>query len=132
MPTYICVDGDGTVPMESVMADGVEAVARVGVPGEPDPFYNRINDYVILPTEFEMEQYKENGLEIASVKESWDIITDDKNNGTAESTVSSITVSQPGDDQNPQAEAHVTFTIHTQNDGRQHVELNAVSVSVDA
>lgn len=100
--------------------------------GEPDPFYNPINDYVILPTTYEMEKHHENGLEVASVKESWDIKLDDNNNGTAESTVSSISVSQPGDDQNPQAEARATLTVHPQNDGRQHVELSAVSVSVDA
>lgn len=100
--------------------------------GEPDPFYNPINDYVILPTTFEMEKYQENGLEVASVKESWDVISDDNNIGTAGSTVSSISVSQPGDDQNPQAEAHATLTVQPQNDGRQHVELTAVSVSVDA
>ncbi|KAH0853438.1 LOW QUALITY PROTEIN: hypothetical protein HID58_093213 [Brassica napus] len=154
-PTYICVDGDGTVPVESAMADGLEAVARVGVPGEhrgilndhrvfrmlkqwlnvgePDPFYNPINDYVILPTSLEMEEHHENGLEVASVKESWDFTSDDNNdNGTAASTVSSISVSRPGDDQNPRAEARATLTVHSQNDGRQHVELNAVSVSVDA
>ncbi|XP_010449293.1 PREDICTED: lecithin-cholesterol acyltransferase-like 4 [Camelina sativa] len=153
-PTYICVDGDGTVPVESAMADGLEAVARVGVPGEhrgilndhrvfrmlkkwlnvgePDPFYNPINDYVILPTTFEMKKYHENGLEVASVKESWDIMSDDNNIGTAGSTMSSISVSEPGNDQNPQAEARATLTVQPQNDGRQHVELNAVSVSVDA
>lgn len=100
--------------------------------GEPDPFYNPTNDYVILPTTFEMEKYHENGLEVASVKESWDIISDNNNIGTAGSTVSSISVSQPGDDQNSQAEARATVTVHPQNNGRQHVELNAVSVSVDA
>lgn len=104
--------------------------------GEPDPFYNPINDYVILPTTFEMEKRHENGVEVASVKESWDIITEDNNNnnnnGDAESTVSSISVSRPGDEQNPQAEARATLTVRPQNDGRQHVELNAVSVSVDA
>lgn len=101
--------------------------------GEPDPFYNPINDYVILPTSLEMEEHHENGLEVASVKESWDFTSDDNNdNGTAASTVSSISVSRPGDDQNPRAEARATLTAHSQNDGRQHVELNAVSVSVDA
>ncbi|KAE8729554.1 hypothetical protein F3Y22_tig00003518pilonHSYRG00014 [Hibiscus syriacus] len=32
MPQYTCVDGDGTVPAESAMADGFAAVERVGVP----------------------------------------------------------------------------------------------------
>ncbi|CAN8325319.1 unnamed protein product [Cochlearia groenlandica] len=154
-PTYICVDGDGTVPVESAMADGLEAVARVGVPGEhrgilndhrvfrmlkqwlnvgePDPFYNPINDYVILPTTFEMEKRHENGVEVATVKESWDMVSDDnKTDGKAESTVSSISISRQGNDENPEAEAVATLTVHQESDGRQHVELNAVSVSVDA
>ncbi|XP_057870840.2 phospholipase A(1) LCAT3 [Cryptomeria japonica] len=31
-PQYSCVDGDGTIPAESAMADGFNAVARVGLP----------------------------------------------------------------------------------------------------
>ncbi|GER28275.1 lecithin:cholesterol acyltransferase family protein [Striga asiatica] len=31
MPEYTCVDGDGTVPSESAMADNLDAVERVGV-----------------------------------------------------------------------------------------------------
>ena len=81
-----------------------------------------------------MEEHHENGVEVASVKETWDIISDgnNKNDATAASTVSSISVSRTGDDQNPQGEARATLTVHPQGDGRQHVELNAVSVSVDA
>nr|GEW55162.1 phospholipase A(1) LCAT3-like [Tanacetum cinerariifolium] len=33
LPEYTFVDGDGTVPAESAMADGFEAVERVGIPG---------------------------------------------------------------------------------------------------
>ncbi|CAL9016225.1 unnamed protein product [Prunus brigantina] len=40
--------------------------------------------------------------------------------------VSSISVSDVG------AEACATITVHPQNEGKQHVELNALSVSVDA
>ncbi|CAN6476229.1 unnamed protein product [Victoria cruziana] len=32
MPKYSFVDGDGTVPAESAMADGLAAIARIGVP----------------------------------------------------------------------------------------------------
>ncbi|KAJ7569298.1 hypothetical protein O6H91_01G070900 [Diphasiastrum complanatum] len=71
------VDGDGTVPAESAMLDAVE---RVGVPGthrgllsdervfrvlkhwlkagEPDPFYDPMIDYVIIPTMAEFEEHK--------------------------------------------------------------------------
>ncbi|KAH9301757.1 hypothetical protein KI387_013340, partial [Taxus chinensis] len=31
-PQYSYVDGDGTIPAESAMADGLNAIARVGLP----------------------------------------------------------------------------------------------------
>ncbi|CAM6085175.1 unnamed protein product [Calypogeia fissa] len=77
---FDCVDGDGTVPVESAMADQLNAKARVGIPGDhrailnderlfrilkhwlkvgdPDPFYDPLNDYVILPTKAEFEEHK--------------------------------------------------------------------------
>ncbi|KAK9102915.1 hypothetical protein Sjap_020169 [Stephania japonica] len=96
---YICVDGDGIVLTESAKADGLKAVARVGVPGDHrgiiydrhvfqilkhwlkadhDPYYNPMNDYVILPTAFEMEKFHEEGLEVTSLKEEWELISYDK------------------------------------------------------
>lgn len=94
---YLCIDGDGTVPAESAKADGLNAEARVGVPGEhrgilserhvfrilkdwlkagePDPFYDPLNDFVILPTDFELEKVKEKSFGIASLEAEWEIIT---------------------------------------------------------
>lgn len=156
-PKYVCVDGDGTVPTESAKADGLNAEARVGVPGEhrgilcdhhvfrilkhwlkadSDPYYNPLNDYVILPTAFEMEMHKEKGLQVTSLKEEWEIISEDQvdrdNMADTKPMVSSISVSHVGDDHSSQAEACATVIVHPQNEGKQHVELNAVSVSVDA
>lgn len=141
-----------------LQADGLNAEARVGVPGEhrgilcdhhvfrilkhwlkagdPDPYYNPINDYVILPTAFEMEKHKENGLQFTSLKEEWEIVSEDQDNHdntvNRKPLVSSISVSQVGDDQSLQAEACATIIVHPQNEGKQHIELNALSVSVDA
>ncbi|CAN6455794.1 unnamed protein product [Victoria cruziana] len=92
-PNYVCVDGDGTVPAESASADGLLADARVAVPadhrgiicdrhvfrilkhwlgaGEPDPCYNPMNDYVILPDASEFVQAMG-----GRVKEQWVIIND--------------------------------------------------------
>jgi len=156
-PSYVCVDGDGTVPTESAKADGLNAEARIGVPGEhrgilcdhhvfrilkhwlkadSDPYYNPVNDYVILPTTFEMESHKEKGLQVTSLKEEWEIISEDQveqdNMADTKPMVSSISVSQVGDNHSPRAEACATVIVHPQNEGKQHVELNAVSVSVDA
>ncbi|KAJ7969294.1 Lecithin:cholesterol acyltransferase [Quillaja saponaria] len=151
---YICVDGDGTVPMESAKADGLNAEARVGVPGEhrgilsehhvfrilkhwlkagvPDPFYNPLNDYVILPTAFEMERHNEKGLQVTSLKEEWEIISEDQDDqgitADGNSLASSISVSHVGGKQLSHAEAHATVTVHPSNHGKQHVELNAVAV----
>ncbi|KAG0476365.1 hypothetical protein HPP92_013206 [Vanilla planifolia] len=99
-PKYICVNGDGTVPAESAKADGFDAMARVAVhadhrrivcdrhvfrilkhwlnAGEPDPLYNPINDYVILPTAFDFQkQVKEKWQTISS---DWEIISSDSSN----------------------------------------------------
>jgi len=136
-----------------MQADGLNAEARVGVPGEhrgilrephvfrlvkhwlkvgvPDPFYNPLNDFVILPTAFEIERYKENGVEVASLKEEWEIISKDQDDlsNTADK-ICSISVSQEGANQS-YSEAHATVVVHQ---GREvkHAQLNALAVSVDA
>uniref|UniRef100_A0A803N0V3 Uncharacterized protein n=1 Tax=Chenopodium quinoa TaxID=63459 RepID=A0A803N0V3_CHEQI len=96
---FTSVEGDGTVPTESAKADGLNAEARVGVPGEhrgilsdhhvfrilkhwlnagePDPFYDPLNDYVILPTEFEIERVMETCLHVTTLQEEWEIIRKD-------------------------------------------------------
>ncbi|XP_057797019.1 lecithin-cholesterol acyltransferase-like 4 [Salvia miltiorrhiza] len=154
---YINVDGDGTVPLESAKADGLRAVARVGVPGDHrgilcerhvfrilkhwlradhDPFYNPVNDYVILPTAFEMESTKTKGMQVTSLREEWEIVGDDQdcaeNMAEKEPLVGSITVARTSGDRSVQEEAHATVTIQSQNDGKKHVELNAVSISASA
>lgn len=80
---FFCVDGDGTVPQASAMADNLDAVARVGIPGdhrgllseehlfrvlkqwlnagEADPFYDPLLDFVILPTLGDWEAYYSQG-----------------------------------------------------------------------
>ncbi|XP_048228883.1 lecithin-cholesterol acyltransferase-like 4 isoform X2 [Ricinus communis] len=157
-PTYVCVDGDGTVPAESAKADGLSAEARVGIPGEhrgilsdhhlfrilkhwlkagdPDPYYNPINDYVILPTAFEIETHKEKGVQVTSLKEEWEIISGDKdeidNMADRSPVVSSISVSHGGDGKSQREKAYATVVVHPQNEGKQHIQLSAVGLSVDS
>ena len=151
----VCVDGDGTVPVESAKADGFDAEERVGIPGEhrgilrephlfrilkhwlkagePDPFYNPVNDYVVLPTAFEMERHQEKGLDVTSLREEWEIVSSDhdgQSNTGDKMSISSSSVSQGAN--NSHSEAHATVTVHPGNDGKQHIELNALAVSVDA
>lgn len=139
-----------------LQADGLNAEARVGIPGEhrgilcdphlfrilrhwlkagdPDPFYNPLNDYVILPTAFEMERHQEKGLIVASLKEEWEIISkdqDDQSNAADKMSLSSISVSHEGANQSC-SEVHATVVVHPGSEGKQHVELNALAVSVDA
>lgn len=139
-----------------MQADGFDAEERVGIPGEhrgilcephlfrilkhwlragdPDPFYNPVNDYVILPTAFEMERHKEKGVEVASLKEEWEIISNDQDgqcNTGDKMSLSSISVLQEGAN-NSHSEAHATVFVHPGNDGKQSIELNALAVSVDA
>ncbi|GJW85836.1 lecithin-cholesterol acyltransferase-like 4 protein [Tanacetum coccineum] len=148
--TYINVDGDGTVPVESAKADGLDAEARVGIPGEHrgilcdkhmfrivrhwlkadhDPFYNPVNDYVILPTIFEIERHSDKGLEVTSLKEEWEIVSKDNDDNRKQPMVGSISVSHAGDDESSAEEARATFIVHSQSNGKQHIELNAMSVT---
>lgn len=141
-----------------MQADGLDAVARVGIPGEHrgilcdrhvfrivkhwlkadhDPFYNPINDYVILPTSFEIESHQEKGLQVTSLKEEWEILTADEAEiddtfSDSRPKVGSIAVSHMGDGRSPSETARATVTIHPQSEGKQHIELNAVSVSASA
>ncbi|KAI3839868.1 hypothetical protein MKW98_010173, partial [Papaver atlanticum] len=124
---YVCVDGDGTVPVESAKADGLKAEARVGVPGEHrgiicdrhvfrilkhwlkagdlDPFYNPLNDYVILPTAFEIEKklHLEEDIRggggrpkvvVTSLKEEWEIIPKDYDSIQEEEDTQGVTTSE--------------------------------------
>ncbi|KAJ8627692.1 hypothetical protein MRB53_020999 [Persea americana] len=152
---YIYVDGDGTVPVESAKADWLRAEARVGVPGdhrgivcdphvfrllkhwlkagEPDPFYNPLNDYVILPTAFDIATHRDRGLTVNALNEDWEIIsgdTDKQDKAAAEQTalVGSVSVAHVKKDQ-PYSETHATIVVHPRSEGKQHVELRAVSVT---
>ncbi|KAL3833792.1 hypothetical protein ACJIZ3_008528 [Penstemon smallii] len=145
---YINVDGDGTVPVESAKM-GFVREARVGVPGEHrgilsdhhvfrilkhwlkadhDPFYNPVNDYVILPTAFDIESLNTNGLQVTTLKEEWEVVGEDQGKDLDDEMaekeqpfVSSISVSRVGSDKSTQEEARAI-----------HVELNAVSISAGA
>lgn len=155
---YVCVNGDGTVPAESAKADGLDAVARVGVPadhrgivcdrhvfrivqhwlraGEPDPFYNPVNDYVILPTAFEIERHSEESMQVTSLKEEWEIISSTDNGSHSKSAdlpamVGSFSVYCEGKEQ-PLEEAQATVVVHPQHENGQHVEVRAVSVTMGA
>ncbi|XP_068657048.1 lecithin-cholesterol acyltransferase-like 4 [Aristolochia californica] len=151
---YICVDGDGTVPAESAKADGLNAEARVGVPGDhrgiicdlhvfrilkhwlkvdSDPFYNPLNDFVILPTAFEFEKHKEDGYEIRAVKEEWEIISRNEEESALldqKTLIGSVSVSHTGKDP-AQEEAQATVIVHPHIDGMQHIEVVGFSVAIN-
>lgn len=138
-----------------MQADGLDAVARVGVPadhrgiiadhrvfrilkqwlkaGEPDPFYDPLNDYVILPTAFEVEKYVEQGLQVTTLKEDWEIIspeTDDTiNNEPADNpTIIGDLLVTAGKEQ-PFSEAQASVVVHPRSEGARHVEVRAVGVT---
>lgn len=135
-------------------ADGLNAEARVGVPGDHrgiicdrhvfrilkhwlkadhDPYYNPVNDYVILPTVFEIEKHREKGLEVTSLKEEWELVTDDQDGANTKPLVGTISITRAaGADQHLQEKAHATVIVHPQSEGKQHVELKAVSVTAGA
>ena len=52
-------------------------IVRHWLKADHDPFYNPVNDYVILPTLFEIERHGDKGLEVTSLKEEWEIVAED-------------------------------------------------------
>ncbi|KAM0922818.1 hypothetical protein ACQ4PT_005934 [Festuca glaucescens] len=153
---FVYVDGDGSVPAESAKADGLVAVARIGVAadhrgivcdhhvfrmvqhwlhaGEPDPFYDPLNDYVILPTIFEVEKHHEKRGDVTSVREDWEIIShtdnghETKRSAELPAMVSTLSASREGKEGSLD-EAQATVVVHPESGGRQHVEVRAVGVS---
>lgn len=151
---YVYVDGDGSVPAESAKADGFNAVARVGVAadhrgivcsrrvfrivqhwlhaGEPDPFYDPLSDYVILPTLYEIEKHREKHGDVTSVAEDWEIISPNDGKtmrpGEFPPMVSTLTTSREGKE-GALEEAQATVVVHPEKKGRQHVQVRAVGVS---
>lgn len=147
-PKYVCVDGDGTVPAESAKADGLNAEARIGVPGEhrgilsehhvfrilkhwlragdPDPYYNPVNDYVILPAAFDVGTHKDKGLQITSLKEEWEIISA---SGDEDDMADKKAVVSCHADAGQQG-TYATVIVHPKDEGKQHIQVNAVNVGV--
>lgn len=138
-----------------MQADGLDAVARVGVSadhrgivcdhhvfrilktwlhaGEPDPFYNPLNDYVILPTTFEIEKYCEQAFQITTLKEDWEIISpvpDTKDDESADNLIIASALSVTVGKEQPFSEAQASIRVHPQSEGVQHVEVRAVGVTV--
>ncbi|KAJ6793565.1 lecithin-cholesterol acyltransferase-like 4 [Iris pallida] len=155
-PKYLYVNGDGTVPVESAKADGLEAVARVGVAanhrgiicdhhvfrilkhwlkaGEPDPFYNPLNDYVILPTASEVEKHWEKGMQVTTLKEEWDVLSPDTDANDDDSTdnlamVGTVSVASVGKEQ-PLVSAQATILVHQHIEGMKHVEVRASRITM--
>lgn len=147
----------GLMCYTSWQADGLNAEARVGVAGDHrgiicdrhvfrmvkhwlradhDPYYNPVNDYVILPTAFDIEKHHEKGLDVTSVREEWEIVSereDGKENAASGKTkVGSISVSHVGSVDTMFEEAHATVIVHPKSEGKKHVELNAMSLSASA
>ncbi|GAB2258559.1 hypothetical protein Droror1_Dr00014719 [Drosera rotundifolia] len=118
------------------LADGFNAEARIGVPGEhhgilrerhvfrilehwlnagePDPYYDPVNDFVILPTSWETEKYIEKCIQIALEKDGWEIASLDLNKGdnemeNKESVLKSLSASMVADSEPFQEQAHATL-----------------------
>lgn len=79
-----------------------------------------------------METLKTKGLEVTYLREEWEIIAGDNDQQQNEHLVASIAVAGGGGGDGDKSEAHATVTVEPQNEGKQHVELNAVSISTTA
>lgn len=135
-------------------ADGFDAVARIGVPadhrgiicnrhvfrilkhwlkaGEPDPFYNPLNDFVVLPTAFEVGDHnKDTDIHVTSVKEDWQLLSQNNGHGNDSNyflaMVGSLSVSCEGMSGMSDG-AQVTVAVQQTDCGAQ-VEVRGIEVS---
>ncbi|CAI5458159.1 unnamed protein product [Closterium sp. Yama58-4] len=111
--TFDCVHGDGTVPVESALADGFPARFRVGVPGAEhrellrlprvfsllhfflevkgkDPLYDPLDDFVIVPRPLgapgaEQEEGEGKGEEVEGDERGVRLVCGEKGGGLEES-----------------------------------------------
>eukprot|EP01018_Ginkgo_biloba_P009195 Gb_22984 [translate_table: standard] len=141
--------------MESARADGLAAESRIGVPGDhrglicdervfrilkhwlkvgdPDPFYDPANDFVILPTKAEFEEHRKECIPIAFTKE-WEILSED-NNDYNEATELDFVATISGDYERfggPRAEAHASVNVHLPHPGsidNKHIEVSTIGLA---
>lgn len=103
---FTFVDGDGTVPLESSMADGLNAELRIGIPGDhrgilnderlfrllkhflrvgdPDPCYDPVWDFVFIPRpslEVELDDHPA-CISVVEESETWQfVVSEDGHTG---------------------------------------------------
>lgn len=94
--------------------------------GDPDPYYNPVNDYVILPAAFDVGTHKDKGLQITSLKEEWEIISA---SGDADDLADKKAVVSCHADAGQQG-TYATVIVHPKDEGKQHIQVNAVNVGV--
>jgi hypothetical protein len=146
---FHCVDGDGTVPCESAMADGLDAEERLGIPGDhrgilmderffrvmkhwlkagdPDPFYNPYTDFVILPAkEFEIEDHMEETISMTGSSLDMDDHTGASQQGVYIATVSTGS----GSSGDIRAEAHAHVNIHHKPDHEDQSQFDVSTIGV--
>ncbi|CAK9203673.1 unnamed protein product [Sphagnum jensenii] len=147
---FFCVDGDGTVPCESAMADGLDAEERLGIPGDhrgilmderffrimkhwlkagdPDPYYNPNTDFVILPPkEFEIEEQQEETVSLAGSFLDMDDCTGASQQGEYVATIS--TGSGSSGDIRAEAHAHVKMHHKSDNKAESHFDVSTIGVA---
>ncbi|BBN20393.1 phospholipase A1 [Marchantia polymorpha subsp. ruderalis] len=154
---YEFANGDGTVPAESAMADELDAKARIGIPGEhrgilnddrffrimkswlgcdTDPFYDPLNDYVILPTKAEFEEHKRQRIMISTEgDDTEDLVTDfDENEDYVMDMEKEYiaTISSRTSDTRAEAHAHVTRSRLSVAEKKDCIEIDTVGVAEGA
>ncbi|KAL3699381.1 hypothetical protein R1sor_017403 [Riccia sorocarpa] len=157
---YEFVNGDATVPAESAMADELDAKARLGIPGDhrgilnderffrvmkawlgcdSDPFYDPLNDYVILPTKAEFEEHKRQRIMVSREDEDNEGGSVTGVGGDSEYAadlereyIATISSGERGGDTRAEAHAHVTRSRLSSGDNKDCIEIDTVGVAEGA
>jgi len=129
------VDGDGTVPIESAMSDGLRAELRIGIPGDhrcilnddrlfrilkhflkagdPDPNYDPVIDFVLV-TRFDSElkgSREDVAVTTSAIESDWEVVYDEYSVSLQHSQESVVTTTKGGA-LHTKVEAHTQMEIH--------------------
>lgn len=92
-----------------------------------------MNDYVILPTAFDYDIFRDHGLQITTVSEDWEIVPKENDDQSKSSDltpmVGTISLSNVAKDE-LREETRAALIVHPQYKGKQHVEVVGVSVAI--
>lgn len=100
--------------------------------GEYDPFYNPLNDYIVLPSKAEIEEHRKECIVVPSL-DCWETISEDSEDyGQGRDQEYVATVSTGPTSLDTRAEAHAHVHLHGPHEGgikEDHIEVEVIGIA---